>query len=206
MKLLNFLFVCFLLCSISIAAAQKEEDDIIDLLAQETCDCIGSKELNSADPGTIEFELGMCILGALSKNEAAYKGKMEINMNDPESMHTIGEKIGARMAFKCPKVLMLMTKTVEEETLKPAVAKELKGLVIGVEEKEFSHLVLREQDGSEHRLMWLRYFEGSDALVGNLRAVIGKKVQVTYESIDCYSPQAKEYFPRKEIRSLKIIE
>ncbi len=206
MKPFNFLPVCLFLCFISIASAQKEEDDIIDLLAQETCDCVGSKDLNSADPGTIEFELGMCILGALANNEAAYKGKMEINMNDPESMHIIGEKIGARMAFKCPKVLMLMTKIVDKEELKPAVTKELKGIVVGVEEKEFSYIVLREQDGSEHRLMWLRYFEGSDSLVGNLRTVIGKKVQVTYESIDCYSPQAKEYFPRKEIRSLRLVE
>src|SRR6185436_1093669 len=119
--------------------------------------------------------------------------KLNVSISDSDAMEKFGRSVGMRMAGVCPKVFegfMTDTKnsssTVEDDI-------EVSGSIKSVDVKEMVSLILRDDSGKEHKLLWLHYFNGSDDFVADPKKLVGKKVSATYKIVDVYSYNLKGY-------------
>lgn len=178
--------------------------DLLDAIAQETCDCIGKKDLEGMAQEKINLELGICMMESFSSRDATEMAKLEVDITDQSSINKFAEKIGIRMAVKCPSTLQKVAATntvVEQETV---VMGTIEGTIKEVTDGEFSYIIVEDGSGRSHKLLWLRYFKGSETISSNPESAKGKKAKITYAPIECYSPKAKDYYDQKEIKSLEL--
>ncbi|NOS91922.1 MAG: hypothetical protein HOP30_08365 [Cyclobacteriaceae bacterium] len=167
--------------------------DVFDKMAQETCDCINKNDLSKLTKDEIETKLGLCMI------EIAGNQKYDIDVSDAEAGRKLGEKVGAKMATVCPKVFVYL---LDDERKPTEPTKKVEGTIKKMIEGEFTYLLIKDSNGREVKLIWLRYFKGSEELLEKSGKLEGKKVTVSFEEIECYSPQAKSYLVLKEIREL----
>jgi hypothetical protein len=186
-----------LLLSLISVVAYGQTDAELDKIAQTTCDCITKKNPNFGNKSEVEMALGLCML------DAAQTAGVKLNMTDGKAMEELGQKVGVRMAGLCPSVFEAF---VSEETKAPSAEPdyvEVSGKVKSVESGDYMTLVVQEPSGKEHRLLWIHYFPGSDAYVGDPKILIGKSVTVSYSLVDVYVAKAKGYVTSKQLYGLQ---
>lgn len=198
---------------------EQKQEAIYNLVAQETCDCMEGKDLSNMKPEDIEMQLGMCMLGSFSEHSGDLEE--EADLGNTADMEALGEKIGVLMFGKCPQTLMAVATSMQPETdpmlddLPPMLdespewdgGEELTGAIVRMTNNgDVSYLVLKDEAGVEHELMWLRYFEGSEPLLENPEAGIGRKAIIYWVPMEVYSPKTRDYAVRKEIRALTFVE
>ncbi len=186
----------FFLLALVISFTTIAQEDIYRTLAIETCECISKRKMDMTKRKEVEMALGLCML------ESAQRNNMDLEMTDSEAMRKLGEKVGIQMAPICPDVFSAFIEQGKDET----DVLSLSGKIKSVEEKDFLFITLKENGGKEHKLIWLRYFPGSDEFQEDPKKLVGKHVSITYQEIECYLPKAKLYYNNKEITSLQIDE
>ena len=182
----------FLVCASLLLTAQ---DDLYKTIATETCECISKKKVDNTNRSEVEMALGLCMM------ESFQAHSVDIDVSDEQAMTKFGEKVGMQMAPICPTVFASFIGDEEQEEVS---AIELSGTVKSIESGEFLFLVFKENSGKEHKLLWLRYFPGSDDFKSEPKKLIGKKVTVAYQEMECFFPKLKAYYNTKEIVSLKL--
>ncbi len=205
MKHIFFSFICLLGLQLSFA------QDNLDIITDEACKCIQEKELTGKNQQELQMELGMCIIQSLSALDESGRDSLGIDMSDQNAMYQLGEKVGIRMAVKCPDALMKMVETVETVETKPRVEisnaeNQAQGTITGVEIKDLVVVTLETIDGSLLKLVWLRPFDGAINFINDPGAMNGKQVIAEYQTTEIYAPERKGYVKRKEIVSLQVIE
>lgn len=188
MKFTLFLFTAFVFPFLLIA-----QPDVHKIVANETCACLQQKDISKLKNRTeVEMAMGFCML------ESAGRQNLDIDLSDQEAMRKFGEKVGVQMALICPEVFSSFFKDGQDE---PAL---LSGQVKSVDVGEFVYINFKEDGGKEHRLIWTRYFPGSDDFMDNPKKLVGKKVNVAFAGAEFYSPKSKAYFIAKEITELQV--
>lgn len=211
MKILKTVVCAFLiLCSVNIFA-----QDVLDKIAQETCDCLKGKDLSGKSEEDSNLEVGMCMMASLGEYQDKLD-ELEIDITDQSSMEKFGEKVGFKMATKCPNTLMEIGMMRSETTTTSTTTKTISatsemvqvisGTIKGMEGEEFSVLVLQDDTGREQKFLWLRYFEGSEKLATEAKSLMGKKVKIKFSSMEVYSPKLKEYIARKELKGIEFLK
>jgi hypothetical protein len=180
-----FLTLTFLITTCAFA-----QEDIYKKIAQETCDCINSKDLTGATRKSVEMSLGLCMI------EKIQNASIQIDIQDPEQMRSFGEKVGIQMAPICPSIFAYFT---DEQPEAAPTFESVNGKIKAIEEGDFLTVILKDSNGKETKLLWLRYFTGSDDYLENPKSLIGKQVSIKYQLIEAYMPKAKGYFSFKEI-------
>src|SRR5690606_3010897 len=79
----------------------------------------------------------------------------------------------------------------------------ISGKITKVEGADLITYHIKSDDGKTYKVVWYRNFEGSEELVDDPKSIVGKKVTITVEDVECYIPKAKGYYSVKEIRRLK---
>ncbi|MCB0633252.1 MAG: hypothetical protein R2824_18145 [Saprospiraceae bacterium] len=199
MKMLKTFIV--LLCVTTVGTSlQAQSDELLDAIAQETCDCFGKKDVSALSTDQVNMELGMCMMESLGKRPNAMS-ELKLDYTDQAAMQKFGEQIGTRMLGKCPNLMMKMA-TAQQGTTEPAAGMQISGTFKGVEGDDFAFLIIEGDDGTSYRLLWLGEFDGAD----QLEMAKGKPVKVSYQEISCYSPAMKKYLKRKEVKSLEVLK
>jgi len=172
------------------------QDDVHKIVATETCECVQKKDASKMkDRSEIEMALGFCML------ESAGKQKLDVDLSDPEVMRKFGEKVGIQMAIICPDVFAtLFIKDDENPTEQLKFSGQIKSVDVG----EFVYITFKEDTGKEHRLIWTRYFPGSDDFMDNPKKLVGKKASVSFQVVEYFSPKSKSYYNAKEITELQL--
>lgn len=196
---------------------EQKQEATYHLIAQETCECMEGKDVSNMKSEDIEMQLGLCMLGSVSKHSGDLEG--EPDLGNSADMEALGEKIGVLMFGKCPQTLMAVANGMEIEPMMEDLTpmpdesaewdggEELTGAIVRMTNNgDVSYLVLKDEAGTEHELMWLRYFEGSELLLENPEAGIGRKAMVYWIPMEVYSPKTRDYAVRKEIRALTFVE
>jgi hypothetical protein len=211
----------FMLVVLSANVLNAQNDEQLDKMTASTCDCAEKKDFSKVTADAYQMELGLCIISALEV--LPEKERKKINLTDGESMSSLGEKIGLRMASKCPKVLMAisrleMERQKEEAAIIPpqipadidvvSPSKKIKGSISGtikeVKESDLLTIVLIDNSQKEYRIIWLGHFEGESDFMSNPQSLKGKKVDIGYYEDERYVPQMKEYVSFKHLAVLKM--
>jgi hypothetical protein len=188
----------FLLFQLLISAsAIAQSDDQLEKIAQGTCDCINQKNTDLTNKSQTEMALGLCILNA------AKDGGLALDFANTKAMEELGKTVGIRMVTKCPNVFQSFINEEESDSGEQEYV-DVTGKVRAIEFSDFTTIVLVEDSGKEHRLVWLHYFTGSDAFVDDPKLMIGKSFVVTYSLTEIYTPKQKSYLPYKQISGLEV--
>ncbi|MCO6493475.1 MAG: hypothetical protein J5I98_33955 [Phaeodactylibacter sp.] len=182
--------------------------DLLDKLADESCDCISKQDVDNMSKEQMQMQLSLCMMEAVGKYPEAFQKEFgNLNPSDQAAMNKFAEQIGMKMAFKCPAVLMKVADVQTQAQAAPAATLQvLTGTIKAIDGEEFATVTLTDEQGRAHKLLWLRYFKGSERFVSEPSKVIGSKVQVKVESVEYYSPKAKDYYGRKEIREVAFLK
>lgn len=196
----------FLLVAIfSFSATTLSAQDLLDKLAEASCSCISQKSSDNLSSDELQIQMGFCIMEAVGKYPEDFQKQYgNLDFTDQQAMTKLGEDIGMRMAFKCPDVLMKMAAVETETTVTTTTVSNISGTLRAIEGDDFSQLVVEDESGRKHKLLWLGYFNGSEQLIEDQSRAIGRRVNVSYETVECYSPKANDYINCKEIKALSF--
>lgn len=205
----NILATALLGALFLLAQPMLAQDALLDKLADTACGCISKKDTDAMSVDDLQMQLGFCIMEAVGANQAAFEKEYgQLDPSDQSAMTKLGEQIGMKMAFKCPNVIMKLAGQQPPQGMNAAPAAKAKGTVSGsfegVSGDDIATITIKEANGRTQKLLWMDYFKGSDALIQNPGSLKGKTVTVEYETIEVYSPQAKEYFDRKKVTGLSV--
>lgn len=180
---------------LALALHSYAQDSVLKTITQETCDCLESKKsqlLKENNTQKLYMAMGVCVFESYGNHKDAYDREFGVlNLNDGEAARGLGEKIGLEMAVLCPETLMLVAGQAEE-TKQKETFKTLEGIVVDIEKDLFNIVVVQEQNGKRHRLVWLDFFEGDD-LIQNFSEGTAKDLTIEYEEKEFFDPNSKEY-------------
>ncbi len=199
MKKIILLFV-LLFSGLSLMQAQE----MLDEIAKQGCECIGKLDLTGLSQDEKNMKFGLCLMESLGSMDQAKLKELDIDMTNQASMQKFGEKVGMKMAVNCPDVMMKIAQMQSESQLK--TVSQISGTVKGVSGQELSYIQLDDGTGDVNSFLWLSKVDGADDFVSNPQAMIGKKVKISFETMDIYSPKTKGYNSKKVITSIEVIE
>lgn len=82
----------------------------------------------------------------------------------------------------------------------------IKGKLKAIETKNYTYLIIEDEKGVKNKLLWLHYFENSDAISRNFKKYKDKKVSVQWYESEIYDPKEKLYIKNKEISWFEFLE
>lgn len=180
--------------------------DVMDKITERTCDCISKKDFSKlSSKDDIQTEAGLCILSAYSEYEPELPKKMKVDFKDQKGLEKLGTEIGIRMATKCPNSLMALAGEVmqdKKEALNSTSQTSVTGTIKSVKADTYQTIVVQDKEGKNNVFIWLTYFPGSDRIVENKDAVVGKEVEVAYTSQEVYYASTNTYATQKVITSV----
>lgn len=193
---------CFtlLLSAVSFSQTDKEITKVADL----TCDCIKSKNLEAGDMDQLQVELGICMLGAM--NDAG----VEMDVSSMNDMEELGERVGLKLAFSCPEFMELIGEVATEnpdefdELINDFSTSVVFGEVTEVNSNEFVSVKIINEDGRKQTFYWFEHFEGAELLNNGGKGLIGKQVSIVYYEMEYYSPKLDDYTNLKVLSGIEI--
>ncbi len=90
-----------------------QTDKQYELVADASCACANKKDLKSLNKNEMSMELGMCMLSVLEV--LPEKDRKNFDFSVPEKARVLGEKIGMKMAYKCPKIMLSIGTAMQED-------------------------------------------------------------------------------------------
>jgi hypothetical protein len=196
--------------------SNAQTDKQYELVADAACTCANKKDFTKLDKNAMSMELGMCMFTALEV--LPEKDRKNFDFSNPAKAKGLGEKIGMKMAYKCPKIMLTLGTTMNEsetETDKssgppppppppPATNYTVEGKIKDVIEGDYVTILLVDKDGREHKLIWSNHFSGESDFIANPQGLKNKNVEVSYYLSERYVPKMHDYFSLKNINGLVI--
>jgi hypothetical protein len=182
---------------------------VVKKLADETCDCMKAKDLDNATMEDLQMKLGMCMVEKAMPLNEQIKEELGIDLfaGGEAAGRELGEKVSFELAISCPtfqeKAMELMQAGGTTGTTKVAAAGQATGPIKEFKTDGFVNIILEGDGGRQLKFLWLRHFPGSEKLIGNMDAFVGKNVTIGFREIEVFLPQAGDYFKVKEIISLE---
>lgn len=198
-KTVSFLLV---LCSGFLHA-----QDVLDVMANESCDCIRNKnlDLKAISSEQIQLEYGICIVKSYSAHREEYNKTNKSDFKDKDSMRKLGEDVAIKMFDICPEILMAMNKDDEEAISVADVATEflkIDGEVTDIVIEQFVTIKIKDKYRIVHDMILLDNFDTATLYT---QGKIKKKdvISVSYSEVELFDPKAKEYRFYKVITGLE---
>lgn len=198
----------FLVFSLSFPASVSAQE-VIDLIAAASCECIENLEEG------VEFEAATesCVQTAIFSNITPILEEYDFNVTDQDEAERLGEQIGIQVGMKlvsdCPAFMEMMMASedfideIEDyEEVAPDNSETLRGTFLGekVTKGGFSYLVIEDEYGDEVELLWLNPFAGDERIGEDLE---GSRVTVRWKPAYIRNGKEGEYLKTKVISALE---
>lgn len=206
---INLLIATLFVCITGFSQSEKQ----IREMSASTCECLETKknDLRKATASELQMEMGICMMGAASKT--GYK----FDLGDPEGLEALGEKIGLQLAMDCPTFMEMIGSMVEEDPQgmmdlveenwnHESTIDETTGQLVSVTSGDFVTVKIESELGKMETFYWFGYFEGANLLYNEGAEIKDKKIEIEYETMECYSPKLEDYTRIKVLRGIYIVE
>lgn len=179
-------------------------NDLMDKMAEETCECVKKLDFSGMPQNQIEMNLGMCILQSISSNKIEVENQLGAFSITSIMTEEFGEKMGLQMLSFCSDFFINnFADEYMNEQYFSEVSVEL-GKIKSIEKKQFNTVNLQMYDGSILKFIWLWDFEGSEILTKN--QFKNKWINIIYSTIELYDPEIKKYIPYRVIEGMSFGE
>lgn len=159
------LFLVIMLCAHGLVTAQ----DILDLIATETCECTSTMDTTLTTEAR-NLALGICMLQSAEPYRKELKKKYKIDLDYVErDAQELGRLVGYRMASKCPELFARIIRQdgsltpdapppappVSSEFVRKSAVQQTAGKLASVRSGQFLTLVVLAEDGRTLDLLLL---------------------------------------------------
>lgn len=198
-----------------ITAQELTKDDLLNIMAQETCDCINARNVDFAniDSDKLELELGMCILESYGNHKNDADKLLNVSFDDENSLVQLGEDVAFKMMNKCSDVLMAIAGTyVEDDEFgdvppPPPGPKNMDDLsieaqLVSLNNDAVSYIVVSDEFDKEHTFIVSEQFEDYSLLK---KSNYKKNFRIFYKEVDYFDLSERRYVKKKVIKYLELI-
>lgn len=206
-----------LFCALLISSqmfGQASKDKLAQTLADEFCVAFDKIKMPEKMDEAAATELGMLMIPIITKHKAEIKKEYGLGVESQEDFTKIGEIIGQKAAFSCPKFQKFSMQMVQNgsvgidengaTTINETKAQTVSATFLGLETSgQFTCLKVKGADGRELKIWWMGYFEGSEDLSDGGASLKNKKVSIDYTEEEVYSATLKDYVKTKMMVRLK---
>lgn len=194
-KVLSIALVVFSVVTVSAQQIVKEE--LLTLMAKETCECLEAKKDKIVDEDKLKAETGFCIIASYTKHSEEAKEVFGPIFEDTKKAEKLGEDVAMKMITVCPDTFKSLVETFmkEEEAENPPAevfTPSVEGKVVEVKTSDFITLVIVDASGRKHSLLVLTHFEGANLLIEN-KLKKNQSVEAKYFEQEFYDPKTKDY-------------
>lgn len=210
---LKIAVIAFTFCSL-VVYSQDKKQEILDRVAKETCEYLGSEEVKGLKGDALAMKMGVKIFALYGKYKKEFnEAGITFDMNNPaESGEKLGEQIGMNMIKFCPDTLIALANDdafTEDETVQKIdnpvdESRSFEGNFKSISGKEILTLSIIDTSGKTQKFVWISNFKGSDRLMDTAKAT-NTKVKVYFENIEMYSPELQDYVVRKQITQIDYL-
>jgi hypothetical protein len=207
------LLILALTIGINLNAQKKSKQEVVDLMAEDTCECIAKKKLKVSDSmEEKEMALGLCLFSSFNehKNKSKYYKKKSL-----DDMEEIGEDVGMAMASMCANDFMSIFSSEElvdfvddkEDDIIGRVNSEASDMSIEVEllsmnNDAISYIEAKDDFEKNHIFLITEEFEGYDLLK---KSNFGNSYNITYKEVELFDLSEKQYITKKVITKIEAL-
>ncbi len=212
MKFFLMLTLCLLTGSI---VAQKASKIVVD----KSCNCLNKEKTGVKNYDEFMSLIVKCVSPNLGDNLQELKIEFGISEKDlMKSMEMIGEKIGEKMVYDCPKFAEMTMKLLgEDKDFQDLAIDELSkdnnsleriaddGTIISIQATGFPCVIgIKTDSGETVNLLWIEEITMDQDYLENPIKLKGKKTAFVYEMRKIYDPKLKKYVSKKVLLEMNF--
>ncbi|MFD1061876.1 hypothetical protein ACFQ1Q_01360 [Winogradskyella litorisediminis] len=213
----KLLFTLFLASGLILNAQDKTKEEVLQLVAEDTCECISKKEnFDGKTPKQKQMALGLCMINSLNERK---KGSTYFEENPVDDFEAFGEQVGMFLLGMCSEnflnvfseeeLINYAEETYDEKstesnkiTYSNTNTLKLNATLIAMENNTISSLNMEDDFGKTHNFIIINDFSGSELLK---KSNFKKNFVIEYYELDVYDLSEKRYVKKKVLKSLKMI-
>ncbi|MCA0153165.1 hypothetical protein [Winogradskyella vincentii] len=192
-----------------IYAQNKSKEEVLELMAEDTCECISKKKINPNDSmDDKQMALGLCLISSYNehKSKSRYFSKQKST-----NFEKIGEEVGMVMATICVDDFMSIFSTeelidiVDDDDDMSYEDEEASNLSIEVElvsmnNDAISYIQTKDDFDKNHIFLITQEFEGYELLK---KSSFGKSFIVSFREAEFFDLSEKQYIIKKVITKIE---
>lgn len=208
--------VCLFLIS-NTYSQDKTRDEVLQLMAYDTCECIKSDKESFAIGKTMnqkQVALGLCLLKSFNKRKAESKEMQDAGI---DNFDVIGEEVGLKMVSACGTDFMaiftddqlgeIIDEALEDDVPPPPSAKnnedfQLDAELMSLNNDAISYFKLKDAFNKTHVFIIREQFEGFKLLK---KSNYKKDFKVYYKEVDFFDLSERKYIKKKVVKYLELI-
>ncbi|MBC6988995.1 hypothetical protein [Hymenobacter sp. BT491] len=126
-------------------------------------------------------------------------------LSDANQMRQIGTEVGAVMAEDCPAYLTLAGMLSSSPSSAAATTGQTVGQLGSLRGTSLAMLQLTVNRAEKADFVWLSKFQGAEELLPKLAALQGKQARISWQEIEVYQPEKKQYTKLREITGIELL-
>jgi len=202
-----------LLIGFHLNAQKKSKEEVLDLMAEDTCECLTKKKIKTSDSmDDKQMALGLCLIKSYNnhKSKSRYFSKQKT-----ANFEKIGEEVGMIMATKCGNEFLSIFSTEELVDLIDDEDGETEGLsnseesklkieveLVSMNNDAISYIETKDDFDKNHIFLITEEFEGYELLK---KSSFGKSFSITYKEVEFFDLSEKQYITKKVITNLESL-
>lgn len=202
-----------LLIGLNLNAQKKTKEEVIDLMAEDTCECLTKKKIKTSDSmEEKQMALGLCLIQSYNDHKSKSKYFSKQKNTDFEK---IGEEVGLVMASKCGGEFLSIFSSdelvelidEEDEDSSDNSSWNDSDLTIEVElismnNDAISYIKTKDDFDKNHIFLITKEFEGYELLK---KSNFGQSFTITFKEVEFFDLSEKQYITKKVITKLETL-
>lgn len=202
-----------LLIGLNLNAQKKTKEEVIDLMAEDTCECLTKKKIKTSDSmEEKQMALGLCLIQSYNDHKSKSKYFSKQKNTDFEK---IGEEVGLVMASKCGGEFLSIFSSdelvelidEEDEDSSDNSSWNDSDLTIEVElismnNDAISYIETKDDFDKNHIFLITKEFEGYELLK---KSNFGQSFTITFKEVEFFDLSEKQYITKKVITKLETL-
>ena len=184
------------------------QTDYMDKIAKASCECL-DKVTNMSNQEQFNMELGLCMIEASQpyKSELLRDYAIDFAKID-EQGEELGKLIGMRMATTCPGRLMEVAsqmETAEDSEEEASNYMTAQGRISRINSDIFVEFSVKNTESRTTRFYWLSYIDSNIDLPVNYETLVGKNVEITYQTQELFDARTGQYRVLNVLTQLNVL-
>ncbi len=214
MPKITLLLLIFFSFTCSVLSQDKTKDEVLQLMAEDTCECIKNDKISFTSEKTLnqkQVGLGLCILKSFNVRKLESESLKNADMKDFEAL---GEEIGLKMASTCGVEFMALFnddqlgELIGDDNIPPSPSSkdeedlQLEAELLSLNNDAISYFQVIDSFDKTHVFLINEQFEGFQLLK---KSNLKKPFKIYYKEIDLFDLSERKYVKKKVVKYLEIL-
>jgi hypothetical protein len=215
----NTLLVVCLCFVVNVLAQDKTREQVIELMAEDTCECIKNDKTSFTHDKTMnqkQVALGLCLLKSYNKRKSESEAMKDSGIDDFEAL---GEEVGIQMVTTCGVEFMaifsdeqlgeIIDDVSDDDNMPPPPAAknendlQLEAELLSLSNDAVSYFQVKDAFDKMHTFIINEQFDGYKLLK---KSNFNKSFNIYYKEIDMFDLSERKYVKKKVVKYLEILD